>query len=1008
MVHITLLIFSSAFLFISFSPSNGYDYIAEVEKVFKEYENWDFIPIGKTASEFVQSFITSPIYDDLKKVIKSLDVKDFSKIIYSVIFQTFFRQIPVAINAILCMLTALVLIAFPCFISLYRNRQKSLINDPDTQEAIQRAGKNGWILFECFIAFFAIAVFGVLIALYASIRAYYMLPAPFKFAAFTVNATYDVKFKQQHNYEYKIDDISQGPFDRIMLLYNINDEIVDAFNLVTQANINPILNLATSMQWQISHAKYTMEHQQSLRSGFVKNTSRTLATHLSEFFTAVEALNNASKGDSSKLDSLLKIPHLNVTNDTVKTYDKPIRALKDAAKLNLQGSVQEVNLQMLQIVMKVRYNPSELIEKLKIFVFETQEKVRTAVFKYFSLASKSINKTEIEPMIKELADVETAFIRTSYSVFVIIFSLCALILVSVLILAMVYCCGVLGTKGFSLDDQDNIQRSNTSNRSGYVLLCCCYAISFFLWLCWLFNVYFFLVTALHLEVCESLHDLSFFTATLDNVSYRKSTYWFSIFSSEELNSTIKENIILCQKDNDSFSPLSHYSVDLFDAEKFKLEVNFTDVMDSFNKEITKVSNFNISSSESTISDLKHILDEVDTNSLPKALTEFLEHFKNASALEILGEIQNSSKSSANISSKAGAAIQSYESLLSGLTSSIYENDPYKVSIKSVNVTLQTVVKQMEYLSWASDVWHDFLVNKSSESYSNILIRIIHNKIDEIFLDLKEGVSKFRKSISFCRTLLFMYQKSKAVICNLLLYPISVCWFGFTLLCISVLVAVLISVFSVPLFVYPSEKYAEEEIPEHEIQPEDIPTLTAPRSGSESNLSSGLSLSSGLLSGSVSSQEDIDSDLEDNNPKDRYSKSSHRKCPVHGSDNSNENEEESSFSTNEDGSLKDNNTKDETQNASNSKNKNPKDRYSKDSHHKCPIHGIDNSKEKEESSFSNNENGSLKSAEKTTSGEDPISSAESELKSYSKSELSTSTDDNASSNVGQKTASDKKS
>ncbi|KAG8194183.1 hypothetical protein JTE90_002387 [Oedothorax gibbosus] len=801
----------SPILFIICCVQSSYlsKFLKKADEFTNTLKNWELTPIGKTSAEFLQAFITRSIKKELEELLRDWNVKNFSKTLYSVVLHTFFYQVPVFVVVLMLFIITFLMIALPYCISLYRTEKSLRVNDPVAKEALINLGKNGHVWFECFIATVIIAVFGILITMYASLRTYYLLKAPFLYFLFTVDATYLVKTNLQHNYEYKLDDISRRPFDRVVLLQNINDDIVNSFNLAERAVANPLLDVASSIHWQISHAKFILKHQRAMLINVTRNTSSVAENSLKLFTSYVKAIKNETTRDTSKLDSLLKIPQFNITiNTTFETYNTPINALTDATKLNISASIQNVNLELAQLAKKVRFDPSELVDKLTYFIFEAQQKVRTAIFHYFTVADKSINTEGVKSFRNVLHDMEADFTNQSFPLFVFISSLYGLSLVCVLILAVAYSCAVGGTKCFSKNQKEHIQKSKTSNRSGHVLLGFCYAISIFLWICWLSNIYFFLMTALQLQMCNSVKDLSFFSATLDNVSYRKSTHFYSIFSSEELNSTINQNIIKCQKDNDYFATISHDFVNFLRIAKTNTSSNFENVTLPFYEGLKNLSALNVSSSEYNITKLKNILEEVDTVSVPNKTNEYLQHVKKFGVLEILEEIANSPNSSSSTLNYTSLATKSYESLTSSVNSLMHKNNLFKLSLKNLNNTLQSTIVQMEYLNWTAGAFHDFIVKESSKAYSEIFNQTIHTKIDEVIFELANEISKFRSSISFCRPLLNMHDKGKILLCNILLYPIAVCWFGSTLICIGLFVSVVISVHSSQLFLFPSDEYAE--------------------------------------------------------------------------------------------------------------------------------------------------------------------------------------------------------
>lgn len=792
-------------------PASGVDYVSEIQKKlarYKHYENWGLSGVGRSASGFINLFLPSPISSQIKN---SIGDKNWKRFTSNSMKYTFVNQVPLSIVVCMGLLIALVLIAFPCLIKICRKRY------PISIDAYSRTSWKSWVAFLFSLLCLAVSLFAAGLALYSSLRAYYTLKAPFKFTHFVIKVAFEMNKMLQHSFEYRIHDISRAAHDQVMLLYNINEDIIAGFNEATKVLINPFLDIAATMHWQIAQAKYTMQHQKSTIQSLINNTISGVEVLLSNLTTAVEDLKDIEGKSAAQLKPLLKIPKLNLTVDEADIFDAPIKTLTKASKINLPASIEAVNVQLGDLAKNVSFDPSDLISKLNKVAFKQQQQITDKVAQYIAFVDKNIGQHNSDELLSLLSDIESEVLNISYFVPILLVIICALSLIFMVVSFAVFFIAVIGLDGCS----SKSEKTQAVIRCFKVLLFVLYIISCLICACFAACVALFFFTALPLQYCESWRDLSFITSTVDNPVFHNSSHWLNAFSFRDYSSSMKDTIVKCQEDTKYFLPLPDPLIDMKEADVVKKSLNYTNVTTSFENGLKDLTEFNVTSSQKVISNLSHALENFNFSGIFTLMEVFKKNLMGTGGHEILSEIKNDPKISSNTSIQAEIALEAFDTLVRDLDSVISQDGPFNLTAKSINMTLLAVSKQMDYLNWTSDALHEFLTNDSAVVFKGILKEILYEKIDGIFFDMQYEAAQFRQSMSICKVLMIVYEKGGVVLCNIVLYPMAVAWLGFLLLSIFMSAATLSAALLVPQIHKPlaSADKVDQVVSEANVQPE---------------------------------------------------------------------------------------------------------------------------------------------------------------------------------------------
>lgn len=774
-------------IFCLCAPASGIDYVSEIEKKlarYKHYENWGFSGVGQTASGFINLFLPSSISSQIKD---SIGDKNWKRFTSHSMKNTFVNQVPLSVVVCIGLLIALVLIAFPCMITICRKKY------PISIDAYSRTSLKSWVTLVFSLLCLVVALFAAGLALYSSLRAYYTLKAPFKFTSFVIRVAFEMSKMLQHSFEYRIHDISRAAHEQVMALYNINEDIVAGFNEATKVLVNPFLDIAATMHWQIAQAKYTMQHQKSTLKSLINDTISGVEVLLSNLTTAVEDLKEMEGKSAAQLKPLLKIQKLNLTVDEADVFDEPIKTLKKASKINLPASIEAVNVQLGELAKNVSFDPSDLISKLNKVAFKQQKKISDKAAKYIAFVDKNIGENNRDELLSLLNDIESEVLSTSYFVPILLVIICSLSLIFMVVSFAVFFIAVIGLDGCS----SKTEKTQAVIRCFKVLLTLLYVLSCLIFACFAACVALFFFTALPLQYCESWRDLSFITSTVDNPVFHNSSHWLNAFSFRDYSSSMKDTIVKCQEDTQYFLPLPDPLIDMKEADVVKKSLNFTDIITSFEKGLKDLTEFNVTSSQSVISKLSHALENFNFSGIFTPMENFKKNLTDAGGRKILSEIKDDPKVSSNTSIQAEVALQAFDNLVRELDTAISQDGPFNLTAKSINMTLLAVSKQMDYLNWTSDALHEFLTNDSAVVFKGILKEILYEKIDGIFFDMQYEASQFRQSMSTCKVLMIVYEKGGVVLCNIVLYPMAVAWLGFLLLSIFMSAATLSAALLVP-------------------------------------------------------------------------------------------------------------------------------------------------------------------------------------------------------------------
>ncbi|KAG8189975.1 hypothetical protein JTE90_001435 [Oedothorax gibbosus] len=770
-------------IFQQFPISSCIDYKQEIKRKVEEYsqyEVWGLSSVGRSASAFISLFIPSSIYPQIRDYIKDDHWKTF--LAHAVAF-TVKNQIPLTVVIGIGLLMTVVLIFFPCCVAISRRKCRFQTDGSETPRKVT-------CLFVFVLMSAAVAVFAAIIVVWSSIRAYFTLQAPFKFVHYAVVLSSTMKTFMRHNFEYRIHDISRAVHDQTMLLYNINEEIVDAFVKSTKVFLNPFLDIASAMHWQIAQAKFILEHQKSSLQSLINDTNSVVGELLSNLTAAVGSLKKMD--NVSHLEPILKLQKLNLSADELKMFDDPINTLTEATKINLPSSIEAVSVHLGKVARNISFDPANLISSINEAAFKQQQEIGDKVAKYIAILDENIHEKNRAAVLKHLSGMEDSFLKTSYFVQYVLVAITAVIFVCMLISFCAFFVGVIGMDGCS----DKSKKTKSVGCCFKLLSMCLYFLSFLVFICCAASCFMFFVTAIPLQYCYSWRDHSFFTATVDNSVFKNKTQWFNPFAFHDYGSSMKTQIIKCQEDSQYFLPLPDPLINISDAETVKKDIDTTNITTLFEKGLKDIPYFNLSDS-TVFSNLSHALDKLNFSTIFQPSKEFLNNVTDTNGKDVLTKIKGDPNSPSNASKQAGEALNFFENLVHHLEHLTSQGGTFNLTIKSINTTLETVSLQMKYLHWVSYAFHNFLINDSMRMYQEVLNNMMTKKVDSIFFDMLYEASLFRKAMSMCPILLLFYEKGDAVLCNIIAQPMAVSWLGFFLLTVFLFAAILTSALLIP-------------------------------------------------------------------------------------------------------------------------------------------------------------------------------------------------------------------
>ncbi|GIY24127.1 uncharacterized protein CDAR_579151 [Caerostris darwini] len=794
---------------------------------FNEIVQWTFSPLGSFSVEIVDLFINSEIYVILQETIgaKPGNILDF--IAYS-LFYTLKNQLGVTLVIALSIFIGVAILFLPCCLTVQRNREKMRLNKSVVKTSIDSRRK-GLCLLDLFIVCSAIVLLGAVIVILGSIRGYFILQLPFKFAVFVVEAIFKLISMLLINHENRLNDISRSAFDVIMLLNNVNEDVAAEYIKRQQKALKPVINIATSIKWELNKVIEILESQKTLFKKFLDETTNTTNSYLDNFG---DMMNNLKKTyydnslPSEMLEPFLNLSKLNLSAVDVESYTKPINKLREISKVNLQAGLQELSSQLRNVVGQTPYDPTDLIEKLKRYSFEEQLRLDKAVSKYISSIATGIRDEMRGEIIGIITKFEGMMMSKAFVLFVILLVIAGLSALFSIGLIVAYHVGLCGTSCFRTTTQNNrkvVRRTVVSHRGGVLLLVFCYIISNFLWISCLCCVFLFLLTSLPLVGCRAVKDMTILDLTLDPSTYLPYHGWYSLLTSNVLNMIAKENIIHCQNDSTFVPTLPDPLVNFTVFSEIKSQLNFTDVVANFTKQISKLSPAKFVGYDTVdTGGLAGVLDSVNIIPSFQVMKGFLIDLNRRNISETHSKMKNDTKVS-NAAPLLDSAQKTYDSLVSHLSTALSNSEVFQSTLNSSKLSVLTALKHINYLNWTADALYESVISESVNIFEDSLNHVVNNLIDGLFTELQLAALAFRKSLSICEVVMLFYEKSTVIICNVLLYPVASCFFGFFLMNIFLFLSVLISMKSLKYFFFLPPVFQAGPSDERVILAEDIPS-----------------------------------------------------------------------------------------------------------------------------------------------------------------------------------------
>ncbi|GBM42819.1 hypothetical protein AVEN_98758-1 [Araneus ventricosus] len=845
----------------SFQQSASQDLTKEqrdAEKLFNQLVKWPLSPLGRFASDIVELVMTNST-KALNETLKRGGKSQFA-FVTQAMFQNLANQLGLALCVAIGILICLLLLFLPCCLGLYRSRQRMALENSVSEKRIDSKSK-AFCLFEIFIICIAVAMLGAVIVIIGSIRSYFTLQVPFGFANFTVQAAFQLKLKLLVNHQNRLNDVSRSAFDVIMLLNNVNEDISSDFMERLQSMLHPISNIASAVKWELVKVIQLLETQGNLFNNFINDTVIHTNTHVDRFISSVKNLKKALD-NTTVLDPLMNISKLSISNASADGYFSPIPTLREVSKVKIQAGLHEISTKLKHIVIQMQYDPSDLTEKLKHAAFKVQKNLDESTEKYISHINAYVKDQDRDPLLEQIgkAQTESIAIVSIFNLVILVLAVVSLVLAIALVLA--YHGGVCGTSCFRIVREKNRKiflRSNASHISGGVILFFCYLMSVFLWVCWLSCVLLFFLTSLPLTCCRAMNDYSVLDMTFDSLKLRTTPGWYSLLTSDAFNMTLKQTVIRCQNDSSFVPTLPDPLVDTSDGTRIKSELNFTQLVANFSTETKKLSSENFTGYDLTKFKLANLLDNIDVSPPFDTLKSFLTNLTRQNVTETLDKIKKGAKGQ-NVTKLADTVQLVYNSMAANVSTALANNGTFLSKIRSADLTVKTVVKHISYLNWTADALYSSVINESVGLFDTALNVTINKLIDGIFVEMQLAALDYRKSMSLCGSIIMFYEKATGILCNVLLYPIACCWFGFFLLDVFLFIAIVLSVKSARSFLFLPDVFQEERAVGGVVKAEDLPTR------SSSSISSGLK--------EYEDQEDVDEkklEVDKNEPKDSAAK-----------------------------------------------------------------------------------------------------------------------------------------
>ncbi|GFQ99387.1 uncharacterized protein TNCT_736321 [Trichonephila clavata] len=788
------------------TSSEGWDMknLRDISQKFDAIVRWVFSPIGKLGADSVALFMSSETSPTLNETIKS-KAKDQFHFLSIALTYTLMHELALAIAFGVGLFISGLMLFLPCMIMYSRRRQKRRMQRA-LKDTYYESSQEGWCLFEIFVICSLVALFGATIAIYGVIRVHLMLKLPFKFASFALEGALKLKFMLQVSHQNRLNDVSRSAFDVIMLLNNINEDLSTDYAQKLHKVIRPVVNIATSIQWELVKVIQTLRAQNIFLGKFSNSSLSSISVLLEEFIKSVDAIKKAYDEEGVSTDiltPLLDLPEVNSTSDISETFAEPIKILVDASKINLHEGLQELNENLRVLVMKAQYDPNDIIDRLKHVAFQVQRKLDESTAKYMVFVNEYVKEEDVEEISKAIENAEKITIGVTFIVGCILLVIAGFAVLSIIIMFFAFLLGICATVGFKVKREGNrvsVRRNFISHHCGRTLIVFCYFSSFLMALYWLSSAFFFFLTALPITGCRAMNDLSILDITIDQNRYRGKPGWYSLITSDKFNMSLKDTIIKCQNDSTFVPTLPDPLVNLNESEEIKSQLNFTSAIKKFGKGARNITIEGFDSFDKIDSNLSNALDTIDINPLFGGLEELESNLTEKDILDVLEKVKGDDRVG-KIDSLVDTTTQIYDALISNVSTALMIRNATQDSLIGAKISLEAVVKHASYLNWTADALYESIINESVQLYSKTLYDTMDRFIDGIFIEMELAALEYRKSMSLCEAIMLFYEKGAVIVCSALLHPVAASYFGFILLSIFLFFAVLLGVKSQRYFTY---------------------------------------------------------------------------------------------------------------------------------------------------------------------------------------------------------------
>ncbi|GFY70001.1 uncharacterized protein TNIN_297101 [Trichonephila inaurata madagascariensis] len=792
--------------YIPITSSQGWDMknLRDVSQKFDQLVRWVFSPIGKLGAKSVELFMSTSTSHTLNETIKS-NAKDQFQFISFALTYTFMHELALAIAFAIGLLISGIMLFLPCMIMYFRHRQKRRIQKA-LKDTYYESSQEGWCFFEMFVICSLVALFGAVVAIYGVIRAHLMLKLPFKFASFALEGALKLKFMLQVSHQNRLNDVSRSAFDVIMLLNNVNEDLGVDYMQKLHKVIRPVVNIATSIQWELVKVIQTLRSQNAFLSEFSNTTLSDINGLLEEFSKSVNAIKKAYDSEEVSthiLIPLLNLPGINSTSDISQTFAEPMKILEDASKINLHEGLQELNENLRVLVMKAQYDPTDIIDKLKHVAFQVQRKLDESTAKYMLFVNEYVKEEDVQEISKAIENAERITIGVAFIVCCILLVIAGFAILSIIIMFFAFLLGIFATVGFKVKREGNrisVRRNFISHHCGRTLLVFCYFSAFWMALYWLSSTFFFFTTALPITGCRAMNDLSILDITIDQSRYRGKPGWYSLITSDKFNMSLKDTVIKCQNDTTFVPTLPDPLVDHSKSEEIKSLLNFTSAIKKFRKGARNITIKGFDSFDKIDSNLSTALDTIDLNPLFGSLEALESSLIERDILDVLEKVRSDDRIG-KIDNLVDSSLQVYDALISNVSAALFIRNATEDSLDGAKISLEAVAKHASYLNWTADALYESVINESVQLYSKTLYGTMNKFIDGIFVEMELAALEYRKSMSLCEAIMLFYEKGAVILCSALLHPVAASYFGFLLLSIFLFFAVLLGIKTQRYFSY---------------------------------------------------------------------------------------------------------------------------------------------------------------------------------------------------------------